>query len=169
MREIERFLVLEVVDARWREHLESMEYLRDGIHLRAMAQKDPLVEYRSRGHLMFEELGEIIREEVVRLLFHVELQREGGQAGPAEPQGVPRRSPEHESLAGADAIAAARGNGGGGRRPRCPASPPAVARRGRDRSPPASARCPRIRRWGRNDPAGADLARSSRDVMGRSS
>ena len=50
-----------------------MEYLRDGIHLRAMAQKDPLVEYRTEGHAMFEELGETIREEVVRYLFHVEL------------------------------------------------------------------------------------------------
>ena len=50
MREVERYLVLQVVDVRWREHLESMEYLRDGIHLRAMAQKDPLSEYRSEGH-----------------------------------------------------------------------------------------------------------------------
>jgi preprotein translocase subunit SecA len=49
MREVERFLILQVVDLRWREHLDSMEYLRDGIHLRAMAQKDPLVEYRSEG------------------------------------------------------------------------------------------------------------------------
>ena len=56
MREVERYLVLQVVDLRWREHLESMEYMRDGIHLRAMAQKDPLSEYRSEGHQMFEEL-----------------------------------------------------------------------------------------------------------------
>src|SRR5919199_1739246 len=75
MREIERFLVLQVVDARWREHLDAMEYLREGIHLRAMAQKDPLVEYRSEGHAMFEELGQTIREEVVRYLFHVEVER----------------------------------------------------------------------------------------------
>ena len=73
MREIERFVVLQVVDTRWREHLESMDYLREGIHLRAMAQKDPLVEYRGEGHAMFEELGRLIREEVVLTLFHVEL------------------------------------------------------------------------------------------------
>jgi preprotein translocase subunit SecA len=56
MREIERFVILQVVDTRWREHLENMDYLREGVHLRAMAQKDPLVEYRAEGHAMFEEL-----------------------------------------------------------------------------------------------------------------
>ena len=65
MREIERFVILQVVDTRWREHLESMDYLREGVHLRAMAQKDPLVEYRGEGHIMFEELSRVIREEVV--------------------------------------------------------------------------------------------------------
>ena len=59
MREIERFVILQVVDTRWREHLESMDYLREGVHLRAMAQKDPLVEYRGEGHVMFEELSRI--------------------------------------------------------------------------------------------------------------
>jgi preprotein translocase subunit SecA len=115
MREIERFLILQVVDLRWREHLDSMEYLRDGIHLRAMAQKDPLVEYRSEGHAMFEELGAIIREEVVRHLFHVELQQE--EAAELQPSASPAAgslSYEHESLAGSDAIAAAgAGNGSG--------------------------------------------------------
>ena len=48
MRELERFVILQVVDHRWREHLENMDYLREGIHLRAMAQKDPLVEYTRR-------------------------------------------------------------------------------------------------------------------------
>ncbi|MEO8289750.1 MAG: SEC-C metal-binding domain-containing protein, partial [Gaiellaceae bacterium] len=114
MREIERFLILQVVDLRWREHLDSMEYLRDGIHLRAMAQKDPLVEYRSEGHTMFEELGAIIREEVVRHLFHVELQQdEAEQLQPARAPEATALSYEHESLAGADAIAAAGGNGSG--------------------------------------------------------
>jgi preprotein translocase subunit SecA len=112
MREIERFLILQVVDLRWREHLDAMEYLRDGIHLRAMAQKDPLVEYRAEGHLMFEELGQIIREEVVRYLFHVEVtpeeagQLEASASGP-NGGGNGQYVYEHESLAGADAIAAA--------------------------------------------------------------
>src|SRR6187401_3477153 len=76
MREIERYVILQIVDTRWREHLESMDYLREGVHLRSMAQKDPLVEYRGEGHAMFEELGRIIREEVVLTIFHVEIQME---------------------------------------------------------------------------------------------
>ena len=75
MREIERYVMLQVVDSRWRSHLDSMDYLRDGIHLRAMAQKDPLVEYRGEGHAMFEELGGVIREEVVLTLFHAQVDR----------------------------------------------------------------------------------------------
>ena len=78
MRDLERFIVLQVVDTRWREHLENMDYMREGIHLRGMAQKDPLVEYRNEGHVMFLELNRVIREEVVALLFHaqVEVDRE---------------------------------------------------------------------------------------------
>jgi len=109
-REIERYVILQIVDTRWREHLESMDYLREGVHLRAMAQKDPLVEYRGEGHTMFEELGRIIREEVVLTLFHVEVQRDE-----AEQQLQPTQAPqalayEHEQLHGADAIAAAGGS-----------------------------------------------------------
>ncbi len=95
MREIERFLVLQVVDLRWREHLEAMEYLREGIHLRAMAQKDPLVEYRGEGHRMFEELGAQIREEVLRYLFHVEIERRRSRA--ARPDGRTRRQRRTDS------------------------------------------------------------------------
>ncbi len=110
-REIERFVILQVVDTRWREHLESMDYLREGVHLRAMAQKDPLVEYRGEGHTMFEELSVAIREEVVVTLFHVEVQlNEAEQAlQPAEaPQAL---AYEHDVSAGADAIAEAGGGG----------------------------------------------------------
>jgi preprotein translocase subunit SecA len=133
MREIERYLVLQVVDARWREHLDSMEYLRDGIHLRAMAQKDPLVEYRNEGSAMFEELGALIRDEVVRHLFHVEVKpEEAGSDGAGTPAhfdpsdqggGSDNLVYEHESLAGADAIAAATGRA----RPAPPAGAGAAA------------------------------------------
>jgi preprotein translocase subunit SecA len=111
MRELERFVILQVVDVRWREHLENMDYLREGVHLRAMAQKDPLVEYRSEGHAMFEELGQQIREEVVFTLFHAELAPEDAQELHAYQEqqalGDGGLSYEHQSLAGADAIAAA--------------------------------------------------------------
>jgi preprotein translocase subunit SecA len=110
MREVERYLVLQVVDVRWREHLESMEYLRDGIHLRAMAQKDPLSEYRAEGHSMFEELTATIQEEIVRYLLRIQIERppEQGElvhadAG-ANGDGL---SYEHESMAGSEAIRAA--------------------------------------------------------------
>jgi preprotein translocase subunit SecA len=107
-REVERYLILEVVDTRWREHLENMDYLREGVHLRAFAQKDPLVEYRAEGHSMFEELGGLIHEEVVMLLFHAQIEPrdiEDLQRG-EDVNGQPLEY-AHESLAGADAIAAA--------------------------------------------------------------
>jgi preprotein translocase subunit SecA len=126
MRDLERYIVLQTVDVRWREHLENMDYMREGIHLRGMAQKDPLVEYRNEGHAMFYDLNRGIREEVVALLFHAEVE----PTETAELQGNPSAngsgngaalSYEHSSLAGADAMAAAGGGtttagalGGGG-------------------------------------------------------
>jgi preprotein translocase subunit SecA len=108
MREIERFVILQVVDARWREHLDAMDYLREGVHLRAMAQKDPLVEYRGEGHIMFEQLSRVIREEVVLTLFHVEIALD--EAQDLQPVEAPQAlSYEHETAAGAEAIAAAGG------------------------------------------------------------
>ena len=82
-----------------------MDYLREGVHLRAMAQKDPLVEYRHEGHLMFEELSQGIREEVVQGLFHVEVRIEEAPALEAE-RVDGNVAYEHETTAGAEAIAA---------------------------------------------------------------
>src|SRR5437762_3980235 len=65
MRDLERFMVLQVVDMRWREHLENMDYMREGIHLRGMAQKDPLVDYRNEGAVLFQELSAAIREALI--------------------------------------------------------------------------------------------------------
>ena len=107
-REVERYIVLEVVDTRWREHLENMDYLREGVHLRAFAQKDPLVEYRGEGHSMFEELSVLIREEVLMLLFHAQIEpREAEELIRTDDVDGGGFAYEHESLAGADAIAAA--------------------------------------------------------------
>jgi preprotein translocase subunit SecA len=112
-RQIERYVILQVVDARWREHLENMDYLREGVHLRAMAQKDPLVEYRHEGHLMFEQLGGQIREEVVSLLFHAEVAQDDARALQEmqetgwDGDGDGGFAYQHESLAGSEAIAAA--------------------------------------------------------------
>src|SRR6266540_792926 len=108
MRELERFIILQIVDTRWREHLESMDYMREGIHLRSFAQKDPLVEYRGEGHAMFEELGREIREEVVFTLFHAEIApAEAAELDQAQLAQNGNLSYDHETAAGADAIAAA--------------------------------------------------------------
>jgi preprotein translocase subunit SecA len=118
MRELERFIILQVVDTRWREHLDNMDYLREGVHLRAMAQKDPLVEYTSEGHIMFEELSGAIREEVIGHLFHAQLEPQDAdelqrlqEAQAAEAAGL---AYEHDQLAGAQAIGAAAAADGGG-------------------------------------------------------
>jgi preprotein translocase subunit SecA len=73
MRQLERFIVLNAIDQRWREHLDNMDYLREGIHLRSMAQKDPLVEYRVEGHQMFQEMMDQVKSEVCSFLFHAEI------------------------------------------------------------------------------------------------
>ena len=96
MRDLERYMVLQVVDIRWREHLENMDYMREGIHLRGMAQKDPLVEYRNEGHVMFLELNRAIREEVLALLFHAQVEparsrRPNGARGRSAAAGRQRR------------------------------------------------------------------------------
>ena len=93
MRELERFVILQVVDQRWREHLENMDYLREGVHLRAMAQKDPLVEYRGEGHKMFEELATRSARRSCSL-FHAELAPEEA----AEPAAAAEAPAAHGAL-----------------------------------------------------------------------
>jgi preprotein translocase subunit SecA len=107
MRELERFVILQVVDVRWREHLENMDYLREGIGWRQMAQKDPLVEYTSEGERMFTELGGAIRAEVVLHLFHAELAPEEAEQLTQTQTANGNLQYEHDTSAGADVIAAA--------------------------------------------------------------
>ena len=71
MREVERVILLRVVDAKWMEHIDSMEQLRQGINLRAYAQRDPVVEYKFEAMDMFDEMIALIKEETIRHLFHV--------------------------------------------------------------------------------------------------
>ena len=74
MRQLERAILLQIIDNRWREHLYEMDYLREGIHLRGFAQIDPLVAYKNEGYSMFEALMHSIWEEFARLIFHVEVE-----------------------------------------------------------------------------------------------
>ena len=75
LRQLERRVVLAVLDRKWREHLYEMDYLKDGIGLRGMGQRDPLVEYQREGYQMYNSMIEAIKEESVQLLFHVDVEQ----------------------------------------------------------------------------------------------
>ena len=89
MRELERRVVLSVIDRRWRDHLYEMDYLKDGIGLRAMAQRDPLVEYQREGFALYQSMMGSIREESVGFLFNLEVQVSGGANVDARGLGAP--------------------------------------------------------------------------------
>ena len=92
MRQVERQIILQVIDAKWREHLYEMDYLREGIGLRAMGQRDPLIEYQREGHQMFEGVAFGIKEQCLQVLFRVEKRvatgPEGATGGEAPPAGA---------------------------------------------------------------------------------
>ncbi|MDO7881181.1 preprotein translocase subunit SecA [Antiquaquibacter soli] len=83
MRELERRVVLSVIDRRWRDHLYEMDYLKDGIGLRAMAQRDPLVEYQREGFALYQSMMGQIREEAVGFLFNLEVEVTSAAGGGA--------------------------------------------------------------------------------------
>ncbi len=83
MREVERRVVLSVLDRKWREHLYEMDYLQEGIGLRAMAQRDPLVEYQREGFQLFQAMMESIKEESVGYLFNVNVEVDQPAPAPA--------------------------------------------------------------------------------------
>ncbi|HUF31582.1 MAG TPA: preprotein translocase subunit SecA [Acidimicrobiales bacterium] len=76
MRQVERQVMLRVIDTRWREHLYEMDYLQDGIHLRAMGQKDPLVEWQREGFAMFSDMVDSIAEDFVKYVMHLQVVHE---------------------------------------------------------------------------------------------
>ncbi len=75
IRELERVILLKVIDRKWMDHIDDMEQLRQGIGLQAYGQRDPLVEYKMNGYEMFDEMTQNIREETVRLLFHIKIEQ----------------------------------------------------------------------------------------------
>ena len=87
LRELERKVLLSVLDRRWREHLYEMDYLQEGIGLRAMAQRDPLVEYQREGYELFAAMMDAIKEEIGSLVFNVEVTIEG-DGGSIQAKGV---------------------------------------------------------------------------------
>jgi len=98
MREVERFLLLEIIDQRWQEHLFDMDYLREGIHLRGFAQIEPLVAYKNEAFELFGDLMNSVWTDFAGLIFHVEvtLQEENG----APPPSSRRPSPASSSSTG---------------------------------------------------------------------
>ena len=86
MREVERQVMLRIIDQRWREHLEEMDYLKEGINLRAMGQKDPLVEWQREGYEMFGGMMKGIAQDFVRYVMHVQVKRAGGAAAASIPR-----------------------------------------------------------------------------------
>ncbi len=104
-------MILSVLDRKWREHLYEMDYLRDGIGLRAMAQRDPLIEYQREGFDLFNAMMDAIKEETVGYLFNVEVQ--------VNPPVSEEAAAAVEELADATAVAGDRGprRGRGGRSP----------------------------------------------------
>ena len=108
-RDLERWITLQVTDTRWREHLDNMDYMRQGIGLRGYAQKDPLVEYRQEGQEMFNEMSFLIKQEAVRVLMHAEVEVDAGDGNGALPQSQAPRGDltyRHEDAATLEAIAA---------------------------------------------------------------
>ena len=89
MRQLERRVVLSVLDRKWRDHLYEMDYLKEGIGLRAMAQRNPLIEYEREGFQLFEAMTEAIKEDSVRYMYNLEVRVEqpGEQAAEQAPQG----------------------------------------------------------------------------------
>jgi preprotein translocase subunit SecA len=115
LREVERKVILSVLDRKWREHLLEMDYLRNGIGLRAMAQRDPLVEYQREGFQLFAAMTESIKEESVAYLFNLEVKVADAPEAAATPAEAtpeaPGASPEGEAAPEGEAPAGDQGAG----------------------------------------------------------
>src|SRR6478735_2146266 len=108
MRALERYLVLQIIDQRWREHLYDMDYLREGIHLRGFAQIEPLVAYKNEAFTLFEDLMNSIWADFARMIYNVQVEVQGpngdGEGQPAQ-QPVPEFAPPPQMTSGMGALA----------------------------------------------------------------
>ena len=110
MREIERQVMLRIIDQRWREHLEEMDYLQEGINLRAMGQKDPLTEWQREGYDMFGSLMKGIAQDFVKYVMHVEVVSD--DAAGTTVQNIRQTSSDDDTASGFDvAVASAIADG----------------------------------------------------------
>ena len=106
LREVERQVMLRIIDQRWKEHLYEMDHLRDGIHLRAMAQKDPTTEWQREGFELFQQLTELLQRDLVRYIMRVQLSSPDNED--RTPEEVTTSGPEGP-VTGAAAVAMAAG------------------------------------------------------------
>jgi len=100
MRALERYLLLQIIDQRWREHLYDMDYLREGIHLRGFAQIDPLIAYKNEAFDLFTDLMNTIWADFARMIFHVEVEVEGDEPAIPAPTFAPSPGPGQVSYSG---------------------------------------------------------------------
>ena len=121
MRELERKVLLSVLDRKWREHLYEMDYLQEGIGLRAMAQRDPLVEYQREGYELFAAMMDSIKEEMVGFLFNVEVEVTNESGAVAAKGLTPTPAPAQElRYTASDESGHAHSEGGTSRNAPCP-------------------------------------------------
>jgi len=102
LRWLERRIILDVVDTQWKDHLLSLDHLKEGIGLRGYGQKDPLVEFKKEAFILFEDMMARIDNETIRYLYHVQIQQ--GEAPPPQPQ--QRQEPPRGAMGGAAAAVA---------------------------------------------------------------
>ena len=106
LRWLERRIILDVVDSQWKDHLLSLDHLKEGIGLRGYGQKDPLVEFKKEAFILFEDMMARIDNETVRYLFHVQIQQEAQPAQPRPAQPEPPRQRSTTAIAAAASAAA---------------------------------------------------------------
>ncbi len=153
MGALERFLLLQIIDERWREHLFDMDYLREGIHLRGFAQIDPLVAYKNEAFTLFGDLMNSVWTDYARMIFNVEVNVEGPErrrrrrSRPSPPPAAPRAP--------------------GACPTRAATAPPARARSRRPQPPPAPAQGYAEGNGEAAGGAGGRAARARRGAPGR--
>jgi preprotein translocase subunit SecA len=100
MRHVERYLLLEIIDQRWQEHLYDMDYLQHGIGLRGLAQMDPLVAYKNEAYELFKDLMNSVWDDFARMIFHVEVTVEGENGGAPQTPTRPSRNASSSTAGG---------------------------------------------------------------------
>jgi preprotein translocase subunit SecA len=150
-RRVERDIMLQIVDAQWKDHLYSLDHLKEGIGLRGYGQRDPLVEYKRESFALFQAMKDRIDEEMVRYLWRLRpVEQQGGDAAaPAIPVPKAPRRPPQITMSGGSSSSGAMTSSSASRQPSTSAPPP--ARTGGDDAPVKTVRRdePKI---GRNDP-----------------